>query len=269
MSLVSIISSARHNYDANIIYHLITNTSCTKIYSKLLHKVRYFSEINGINLMLYNLDHFIVDNKSVRAVSRMPPALWRLVIPEIIESDYIMYLDNDTFANGQFIDLSPTFSTNYTILARVDSACKCKYFLKYKECDGISPEAPYFNSGVMLWDLTSSRKNNDVQKLIKTALENWHECFTTPFPQGDQLVLNIVYHERWKELDVKYNYFVRDPDVEDARIVHYIGDTKPWGPRTQRSYCFKYWLDLLKTPYPFWRFSDFAKRLLFQGVHEP
>ena len=61
-------------------------------------------------------------------------------------------------------------------------------------------------------------------------------------------------------MDPTYNAFIREPEMVGAHILHFLGSTKPWSPRTPVKLTFQYWLYLLRTPYKLWKFVLFLKR---------
>ena len=58
---------------------------------------------------------------------------------------------------------------------------------------------PYFNAGVILWDLVKCREENMTSKLLATAL------YCSDVLYADQDILNFVLFNRWLRIDVRYN----------------------------------------------------------------
>lgn len=87
---------------------------------------------------------------------------------------------------------------------------------------------PYFNAGVILWDLVKCREENMTRKLLAIAL------YCSDVLYADQDILNFVLFNRWLRIDVRYNVqahynFTFLPLVtESPWIIHYITDRKPW-----------------------------------------
>lgn len=87
-------------------------------------------------------------------------------------------------------------------------------------------DAPYFNSGVMVLDLTWWRTHRISRKLMKTAstLTDWTG-------NTDQDVLNVVFRNNWTPLPMGFNYLINIyPNIEmkDPLVVHWAGKKKPW-----------------------------------------
>ena len=59
-----------------------------------------------------------------------------------------------------------------------------------------------FNSGVMLIDVDRWREENISTKLLELTELHHQEVY------GDQGVLNILFKDKWKELDKIYNFMV-------------------------------------------------------------
>ena len=94
----------------------------------------------------------------------------------------------------------------------------------------------YFNAGVLLLDLAACRELVTFEQVCRTLHSN-------QLYYNDQDVLNILFHEHVKLLDVSWNYTNniamerRDPERQaivapylrdNYSIVHYISANKPW-----------------------------------------
>ena len=109
----------------------------------------------------------------------------------------------------------------------------------YREL-GLDPRAKYFNGGVLLVDLARWRHEHLVDELLRCLRANEpHVRF------WDQYVLNVVFHGRWGELDLRWNrqsLIFRYPSWEaspfdretweraraDPWIAHFTSHEKPW-----------------------------------------
>ena len=98
-----------------------------------------------------------------------------------------------------------------------------------RSCDRIGlKNGRYFNSGVILMDLTKWRRQKLTQKLFR-----WLEQVgSTKILWGDQDALNGVIDGAFTELPKKYNCIVINNTTLNeelqAVIVHYIDYVKPW-----------------------------------------
>ena len=109
----------------------------------------------------------------------------------------------------------------------------------YKEI-GLSPLAPYFNSGVLLINLRGWRSENIADKVVG-YLKKYHRRVAL----FDQDGYNAILSPNWKPLDLRWNviasvsgrsffnpkYISReeyDNAINDPWIIHYAGYLKPW-----------------------------------------
>ena len=108
---------------------------------------------------------------------------------------------------------------------------------------GLSPDAPYFNSGVLVMNLEWWREH-EVPKRVFDYVRSRSESMVF----NDQDALNYVLAENWKPLDRRWNVSPKVKNYEawddtpfkeavreeidvlqrDPYIIHYIGGDKPW-----------------------------------------
>lgn len=83
----------------------------------------------------------------------------------------------------------------------------------------------YFNSGVMLIDLSHWRETRIFEKAVSLL-----GCDHSRFEAYDQDVLNLIYSDDVLWLEKKYNQEnnVADSYPEDTVIIHYTSTPKPW-----------------------------------------
>ena len=166
----------------------------------------------------------------------------RFLIPELIQKDRVLYLDSDVVVNSSLSNLFHVDMKGCPIAAIDDYNLSNEntphwYVLNTpKELEscisyrGGENFKPYFNAGVILWDLVKCREENMTSKLLATAL------YYSDVLYADQDILNFVLFNRWLRIDVRYNVqahynFTFLPLVtESPLIIHYITDKKPWIP---------------------------------------
>ena len=234
VTLQSIINNAskEHNYDIVILYSDIST------YNKevLLHMV---DKKPNFSLRFFNMDKYatlynINEFKTLNHVKTA--AYYRLFIPMIFSTyDKITYLDADIAVNGDIFELNNTDITNYAAAAVSDFYISD--ITPYNEkilvglCDygkkvlNITDWKSYFNSGVMIFNITKILKKEYFAKFIEIAKIN-NRFF------NDQNVLNSVLQGDVYLLDKKWNmqdYSKHEQSyVSDIKIIHYCGSTKPW-----------------------------------------
>ncbi len=93
---------------------------------------------------------------------------------------------------------------------------------------GLDPET-YFNSGVLLFDLSHPALPNALAHAVDVALHK-HDMLTFV----DQCALNIAFQDRTAMLPEDFNGFVRQTDtlgpVKEPVVWHYLAQPKPWDP---------------------------------------
>lgn len=99
----------------------------------------------------------------------------------------------------------------------------------------------YVNTGVMLMNLYEVRKQFDINHILSLLTNR-------KFRIHDQDILNILFEDKWKYLDVRWNYYLKvnewvtnclkfapenslklyEKAGEDPFIIHYANQPKPW-----------------------------------------
>lgn len=129
-------------------------------------------------------------------------AYFRLLIPEVIwEYDKCIYLDCDLIVHGDLKELYEIDLKDYYLAGVKDCHVieDTLFELKHQQILGIPSRDKYINSGVMVMNLDSMRKDKLVGCFLEQLKEeNWFE---------DQDVLNRCCYPRIKILPLKYNLF--------------------------------------------------------------
>lgn len=84
----------------------------------------------------------------------------------------------------------------------------------YKELQ-LNPSAKYFNTGLLLMNVTHWRNENITAKVLNCVAEN-KKFAKLP----DQYALNVVLYDRWLELEKTWNTFSNSED-DKANIIHF------------------------------------------------
>lgn len=167
-------------------------------------------------------------------------AYYRLLIPELVPKIYdkAIYLDCDLVVRGDLAELwKIDIEDNFLLAVQDFGLAFAKHLLNHEELD-ISPDWPYFNSGVMVLNLQKWRDNKTSYELLK-YLKTKRELIRF----HDQDVLNAVLAKKWEKLDPKWNvtpniYYSKDHKLfsdsvyenilQDPYIIHYATAAKPW-----------------------------------------
>lgn len=164
----------------------------------------------------------------------LPPASYlRLLLPDFLEDERVLYLDADTIVKR---DLRRIFEHKF------DQPIAAVQDQLFVASPGLAPPAmleknlSYFNSGVMLIDLKTWRKEQITPRCLCLMRKNL-------FPYGDQDALNLALAGNWSTLPGTYNaqtagyiYPKKSPLMRIIRflrfavfphVVHFTGP-KPW-----------------------------------------
>jgi len=180
----------------------------------------------------------------------------RLWIPEIVPDAYsrAIYLDSDLIVEGCLSGLWREPFDDKALLAVRD--CWIPYVSSPEGVHGfaeigIDAQRPYFNAGVLVFNLPRWREDS-LSEVVLTYLRNNAENVR----KEDQEALNATLFNEWKELNSRWNvppfvfssnwrnrikrmsdcefkHQVRErlPHVpEEANIIHFVAASKPWKP---------------------------------------
>lgn len=197
-----------------------------------------------------NLNHYlrlinsqVVDSKVDPAFLQKMHATWnhisstaygRLLIPEEVKEDKVLYLDCDLIIDANLDDLYNTDLEDKMLYAVRD----------YNSKDG------EFNSGVMLINNRLWRDEHVLPSLIEMGQN-------PNMPNGDQTVINTVFHNKIGELDPTYNHqigydalaFLSNDEhlqskldaIPNPKIIHYVTEYKPFNLISLTSLRDKWW----------------------------
>lgn len=185
-------------------------------------------------------------------------ALFRLSLGSILPDDVekLIYLDCDVIA---FDDVEKLwqFDLGYNIVGAVTN-------LGHQPIERLDiPDGQYFNSGVLLINLTKWRQHQVGEKTLAFMTEQMERLV---FP--DQDGLNYILKGQWKHLPLRWNQqpatysMYRKGQTErslsaeayheairNPGIVHYLGNNKPWNYMTFHPLKESYWRYLASSPW--------------------
>jgi lipopolysaccharide biosynthesis glycosyltransferase len=202
---------------------------------------------------------------------------YRLLAPRILANDInkILYLDSDLVVRRSLRGLWEIDLDGYALAAVEDAKWDPtkEAFISVFSME-LAPDTKYFNSGVMLINLSYWRLNAVSERAI-AFVKNHQERLNF----WDQDALNAVLNGRWIILPAVWNAHHQQvagvSRVADPAIVHYCGDIKPWHWRWHEilhPYKYEYHRYRKRTPWrrykpegrPGWpgRMKQVVKRLL-------
>ena len=223
----------------------------------------------GIDVVVQPVDsaHF-ADWKEVLHVTR--GAYLRLLIPETVAEDKVIYLDSDVIVQA---DLGLLYSTElgpHAIAGALDTVAGAQMSKM-----PLTEPASYINSGVLVMDLKRLRQEGFFLK-CKDIYKN-HALEVT---WADQCVINKYVESGKKILHPKWNHFawpMKNPEGEadEARpsapcIIHFVAQTKPWHANCRPDIADAWWhyadkirlAGLTRSPYSIWlRLKSMRRRI--------
>lgn len=215
---VAITSVLLNNLSSHFDVHIITNF----MEEKLKQKLDTLSKNYKCSFHLYIINNLDKISKLKVSDHVSNATYYRLIMAEILPKhiDKILYLDSDVVVISPLEELYNIDLENYFIAASGFS--------------GTLVKSKGFNSGVMVVNLEKWRNEQISTKVIDFATQNRDKL-----PYHDQSALNRVIKQNYLIIDRKWNFQVdlsprkiQKPDdniaLKNARIIHYIGSSKPW-----------------------------------------
>jgi lipopolysaccharide biosynthesis glycosyltransferase len=162
----------------------------------------------------------------------------RIFIPDLIQTDRVLYLDSDITIIGELTDLYLIELNGFPFAARRDEWPDCMSCIYEGEAVG----APfsyehYFNAGVMLIDTRRWKHEGVTEKAIKfvqgfkqkSPLKSEIVSKGSQIPNRDQTALNFVTLANYRKMDRKWNNYLYDEIVNEPKtaVLHYCAD-KVW-----------------------------------------
>jgi lipopolysaccharide biosynthesis glycosyltransferase len=182
--------------------------------------------------------------------AELSPHYFRLLMPFVLpDVTRAVYLDADTVVLEDIYPLWTIDLEGFALAAVRDYLpCISDAVENWAELQ-LKPNAPYFNSGVLVVDLDQWREQRIAERVLSVCRENQeHLCAQRKWPQHDQYGLNVVLHGQWKPLHQIWNYGA-DLQQSDARIVHYVGNGKVDLPTCQPAFKRLFFDMLSRTPF--------------------
>ena len=154
-------------------------------------------------------------------------------ISDFVEEDKALYLDYDVLVTKNLDDLFETDLQDYPLAAVRDYGGRVYYGREM------------FNAGVLLINNRLWKQENMSQRLIDLTNE-WHD----KVDQADQSILNMLFENRWIEMEFDNNHVVIHKQFTDYElpagqdypgIIHYLSHRKPWFDLAAQSYRDVWW----------------------------
>ena len=197
---------------------------------------KYLNKINqdNIHMEFFKFNDSNYDFPRVKNTHVSIATYYRLFISNYLDSDIgtVLYLDADTVCIQDFSAEIKELQQKIISENILFSVSSDEYFKG--TLDRLSMKGgKYFNAGVMLINLDKWEKDKVGEKLINTMKENYENIVW-----WDQDILNKYIDGEYLELNYDLNYrmdFDKNPSLEKGKILHFLGDLKPWNPETINS----------------------------------
>lgn len=197
-------------------------------------------------------------------------AYYRLIIDKLVPTDVkkALYLDADVIVLGDIEELWNVDITDYAIGAVEDVGLR-DIIKELKNKLGMPCNAKYFNSGVLLMNLSYWREHIIGEKMLI-----FFQTCSPDLPHHDQDALNSVLWNETLFIDPKWNvhkealhhYYLPDREkrltkefinaVTHPSIVHFTGAVKPWHYACGIPYAEQYFTYVDMTPWAGFRPKD-------------
>ncbi|AIQ23058.1 glycosyltransferase family 8 protein [Paenibacillus sp. NPDC058367] len=218
-----VLASVFHHTSSPIHVHILHDASLTEVNKRKLTRLttKHQHTISFYSITLPEDMLQVLAN--INSIDMWTHAsMYRLLLPALIPSDKIIYLDCDVLVNIDIAELWQVELNEKYLGAIWDQGIMD--VASIVSAKGLNPEI-YFNSGVIVFALNNIRQNT-----------NWYQemlNFLRTFPDvtmPDQDVLNAVFGANYLPLDIRFNSFnmaIPDHDYNN-KIVHFAGDEKCW-----------------------------------------
>lgn len=211
-------------------FHLLID-GITPEHRAILETIRidYGSVLNIVDLQASNvLGDRIAAFPTIRMLRFQPVIYARLFLGELLPPDVerVIYLDSDVFVRSGIEDLFQIDLQGKAIAAALQpDRMHCIAGQDLKARQAFSMAEPYFNSGVMLIDMSQYRGVDFARVLLESLPQSEIDMF-----YYDQDIINFVFKHRILELEYRWNLQNAEPshEVLNPSIVHYSANPKPW-----------------------------------------
>lgn len=235
-ALKSIEINNKKQFDIHILYLNLSNSNKSLI----------IESFQNYNFYWYDLSEFDFSDFYINAHINYE-TYFRIIIPEVIQTDKVLYLDSDILVRSDLTSLYNIDVSNNAVAACMDYKAQ-----ERKEFLNIPKEYNYFNAGILLINLDFWRKNHFTQKLVCYIKQMGNKL-----KYWDQDALNALLYEYVVYLDDCWNvqtasFESKEIDqniLENPYIVHFTGASKPWHISSNSQFKNEYLKYLKLTPF--------------------
>jgi lipopolysaccharide biosynthesis glycosyltransferase len=183
------------------------------------------SELVIVPLNAAPFANWVTQNERQSSVNYTLGVFYRLLLPDVLPEDRVIYLDADTLVLRDLGELQATDLQGHLIAGVADRWGGMSTKLKPAEGD------VYLNSGVLLMDLAALR----AARFLDLCREIY-ATHTDDITYVDQCIINkaaegrkLPVAERWNRLTLAGSRIARHLDgMEEAAVLHFYSHIKPW-----------------------------------------
>ncbi|MFB5675338.1 glycosyltransferase [Paenibacillus terreus] len=214
--LASIFSNTQQTVNVHILYdETLTEENklkLTQLTEGFNHNIYFYfvsvpEDMIQASAQVHKIDHWTV------------ASMYRLLLPNIIPAEKVIYLDCDIWVNLDINELWSTDLGGHYLGAILDQGQNLDEYFVSMGLNG----AVYFNSGVILFHLDNIRNKPGWYEEMLNFLRNYP---MTTMP--DQDVLNSLYASNYLQLDQRFNTFAHQGLDPENKIVHFAGEDNKW-----------------------------------------
>lgn len=237
MSIALCVDERYQRYMDTLIYSIAKHTTrevdvyvfYNKLETSTLGRLNALGELLKLNIILKKIPAKIENllEKISMENNHLPiSAFYRIFLPQLLPNvERILYLDVDVLITNNLEELWNEDLQGAFFGCVRDEAVAATNGWGEQLLGPVGKD--YFNSGVLLMDLSLFRKYSINLYFYQFILES-----TQFYVLGDQDALNLYFKGAVKYLDIKYNYVVKLLDehprpLNEITILHFLGPTKP------------------------------------------
>lgn len=216
-------SLSQHHPAENLKIHLVYRDITAE---KLTILLDFSKTLSNIDLICYPIEQGIIDKIPVEGYYLPLETYFRLLLPELLPVERVIYLDVDVLVCENLVELWNVNLQGSCIAAatELDAWVRCPDNLAQL---GYVEGERYFNAGVLVLDLEQMRQRNLSEILIQEAIAKGANLRF-----GDQDLLNLYFKSEVVYFSDRFNYtnelMKSYGDSGDVAIIHYNGLVKPW-----------------------------------------
>ena len=213
-------------HNRSVRFYLINSDFSNEWFKQLNKRLeRYDSEIINCRVTSEQISRYKTDISYT--------VFLRYFISDFVKEDKALYLDCDLVVTKNLDNLFKTDLQDYPLAAVRDYGGRVYYGREM------------FNAGVLLINNRLWKQENMSQRLIDLTNE-WHD----KVDQADQSILNMLFENRWIEMEFDNNHVVIHKQFTDYElpagqdypgIIHYLSHRKPWFDLAAQTYRDVWW----------------------------